>query len=73
MNKPLTVSQQQHLSDLITIAETRAKDAREEIDRFVEYLRNEHGAPAQAGWTLNDLHEGFVLPQSPTPGGEGAS
>ena len=83
MNKPLTTSQQQHLSDLIIIAQTRAKAVQEEIDRFVEYLRNEHGAPAQKGWTLDDIQVGFVLPQKaaspetpqlPTPnGGEGSS
>lgn len=69
MNKPLTISQQQHLSDLVVIAKTRSQAAQEEINRFVEYLRAEHGAPEQAGWQMMDIQTGFVQAAQPAPEG----
>lgn len=67
MNKPLTASEQQHLSDLLVIMKEHQKMLQDEINRFVDFLRNQHDAPAQGGWALNDLQVGFVLPAPPAP------
>jgi hypothetical protein len=60
MQKPLTLSQQQHLLALIE----RANAAKVSIDSFIEYLRDEHSAPSNAGWQINDVQMGFVQVQS---------
>ena len=56
MNKPLTISQQQHLLALIE----RAKAAQGTINQFLEYLRDEHSAPEMQGWAIADVQAGFV-------------
>jgi len=56
MNKPLTISQQQHLLALIE----RAKAAQGTINQFVEYLRDEHEAPEMQGWAIADVQTGFI-------------
>lgn len=61
MQKPLTLSQQQHLLALIE----RANAAKVAIDSFVEYLRDEHSAPLTTGWQINDVQTGFVQAQQP--------
>lgn len=58
-NKPLTISQQHNLIALIE----RAKAAKKAIDEFIEYLRDEHAAPVQAGWAIADVQSGFVQAQ----------
>ncbi|MCE7982548.1 MAG: hypothetical protein DYG89_15260 [Caldilinea sp. CFX5] len=64
MNKPLTLSQQQHL---IALGERQAAAARA-VAEFIEYLRDEHGASPAEGWTLRDIQTGFVLPPPPPKG-----
>lgn len=52
--KPLTAAQQRTLTDLNNAAIT----AQGNLERFVAYLRDEHGAPAP-GWQLRDIRVGF--------------
>lgn len=61
MNKPLTISQQQHLLALIE----RAKAAQGTINQFLEYLRDEHEAPEVQGWAISDVQAGFERPEAP--------
>lgn len=53
--KPLTKAQQQHL---ITLNSAILR-AQQQLNDFVAYLRDEHGAPA-SDWELYDIQQGFV-------------
>lgn len=53
--KQLTVSQQQHF--LLLLERQRAAAAT--IAHFLDYLRDEHAAPAHEGWALRDIQRGF--------------
>ena len=57
MNKQLTLTQQQHLIALVE----RQKAAASAIAQFIEYLRDEHGAPEHDGWRLTDIQTGFEM------------
>lgn len=60
MNKPLTVSQQQHLLALIE----RVKAAQIALDAHIEYLRDEHAAPEREHWMIRDIQTGFEQPET---------
>ena len=62
MVKALTISQQQHLLALIE----RQRAAQVAVATFIEYLRDEHSAPEQEGWQIQDIQTGFVEPEEET-------
>ncbi len=77
MNKPLTLSQQQHL--LVLHERLRAAEqvatavvnaAKVANNTFIEYLEDEHGAPPGEGWVLRDVQTGFERPDVAPPEGE---
>ncbi len=65
MNKPLTLSQQQHMLSLIE----RVRAAQMALNSHIEYLRDEHSAPEHEGWAITDIQTGFERPEA-TPGKE---
>lgn len=76
-NKPLTLSQQQHLLALHErlrateqVATAIVNAAKVAINTFIEYLEDEHGAPPGEGWTIRDIQTGFERPEAPPPEGK---
>lgn len=70
-NKPLTLSQQQHLLALHErlraaeqVATAVVNAAKVAINTFIEYLEDEHGAPPGEGWTIRDIQTGFERPEA---------
>lgn len=71
MNKPLTLSQQQHLLALHErlhaaeqVATAVVNAAKVAINTFIEYLEDEHGAPPSEGWVIRDIQTGFERPEA---------
>ena len=68
MSKALSLSQQQTLLILIE----RSQAAQQNVKAFLEYLRDEHGAPESAGWALLDVQQGFQQVTAPQEESNGA-
>ena len=69
MNKPLTLSQQQHLLALHErlhaaeqVATAAVNAAKVAVNTFIEYLEDEHDVPPGEGWVLRDVQTGFERP-----------
>ena len=77
-NKPLTLSQQQHLLALHErlhaaeqVATAVVNAAKTAINTFIEYLEDEHSVAPGEGWVLRDIQTGFERPTDVAPpGGE---
>jgi len=73
MNKPLTLSQQQHLAILYErvrtaeqLAQMAVNTAKATVNSFIGYLEDEHGAPPSEGWVIRDIQTGFERPEAST-------
>lgn len=51
--EPLTIAEQRHLQEL----NLRLLAAKEEMERFIEFLRDQHGLDSR--WTISDIATGF--------------